>query len=221
MLTQECLFWRLFCCFAIWEINTKITFLGRHKQFATPVHSLFYINQLNKTSTTNTTFETFVCTSIHPVIMACLTMQDTWLLLLIIKCNWTCTIKKILSRYSFYSKVKRYFLLQSCRNCMKYQVNGKNKDCKLFASHLLIIWSLWINRENISCVSGGRFKNTYELLNQRALKFSYVNKIHIFQCMGKIFCVEFQRYPLKFHSKYLTHTLKDVHFIHRWKFKSS
>ena len=33
---------------------------------------------------------------------------------------------------------------------------------------------------------GGRFKNTYELLNQRALKFSYVNKIHIFQCMGKV-----------------------------------
>ena len=25
--------------------------------------------------------------------------------------------------------------------------------------------------------------------------------------MGKIFCVEFQRYPLKFHTKYLTHTL--------------
>ena len=46
--------------------------------------------------------------------------------------------------------------------------------------------------------SGGRFKNTYELLNLRALKFSPVNKIHIFQCMGKIFCVEFQRYPLKF-----------------------
>ena len=33
-------------------------------------------------------------------------------------------------------------------------------------------------------VPGGRFKNTYELLNLRALKFSYVNKIHIFQCMG-------------------------------------
>ena len=39
----------------------------------------------------------------------------------------------------------------------------------------------------------GRFKNTYELLNQRALKFSYVNQIHIFQYMGKMFCVEFQR----------------------------
>ena len=68
---------------------------------------------------------------------------------------------------------------------------------------------------------GGRFKNTYELLNPRALKISMLYKNRIFQCMGKIFCVEFQRYPLKFHSKYLTHTLKDVHFIHRWKFKSS
>ena len=28
--------------------------------------------------------------------------------------------------------------------------------------------------------------------------------------MGKIFCMEFQRYPLKFHTKYLTHTLKDM-----------
>ena len=68
---------------------------------------------------------------------------------------------------------------------------------------------------------GGRFKNTYELLNLRALKISLVNKIHIFQCMGKIFCVEFQRYPLKFHTKYLTHTLKDTIFIQHWNFKSS
>ena len=68
---------------------------------------------------------------------------------------------------------------------------------------------------------GGRFKNAYELLNLRALGISLLYKNHIFQCMGKIFCVEFQRVPLKFHSKYLTYTLKDVDFIHRWKFKSS
>ena len=68
---------------------------------------------------------------------------------------------------------------------------------------------------------GGRFNNTYELLNLRALKISKLHKNHIFQCMGKIFCVEFQRVPLKFHTKYLTHTLKDVDFIHIWKFKSS
>ena len=61
---------------------------------------------------------------------------------------------------------------------------------------------------------GGHFKNAYELLNLRALKISMLYKNHIFQCMGKIFCVEFQRVPLKFHTKYLSHTLKDVDFFH-------
>ena len=43
-------------------------------------------------------------------------------------------------------------------------------------------------------VPGGLFKNTYELLNLSALKYLPVNKIYIFHCIGKIFCVEFQRY---------------------------
>ena len=73
----------------------------------------------------------------------------------------------------------------------------------------------------ITVSAGGRFKNAYELLNLRALKFSPVNKICIFQCMGLIFCVEFQRHTLKFHTKYLTHTLKDMTFIQHWNFKSS
>ena len=68
---------------------------------------------------------------------------------------------------------------------------------------------------------GEHFKNTYELLNLRALKISMLYENHIFQCMSKIFCVEFQRVPLKFHTKYHTQTLKNVDFIHRWKFKSS
>ena len=71
----------------------------------------------------------------------------------------------------------------------------------------------------IGCGWMGHFnKNTYELLNLRAVNFSPVNKIHNFQCMGKIFCVEFQRYPLKFHTKYLAHTLKDMIFIQLWNF---
>ena len=49
-------------------------------------------------------------------------------------------------------------------------------------------------------ITGGRFKNTYELLNLRALKISKLLKKYICQCMGKIFCVEFQRVPLKFHT---------------------
>ena len=59
----------------------------------------------------------------------------------------------------------------------------------------------------------GLFKNTYELLNLRALKIACLNEIHIFQCKGKTFCAEFQRFPLKFHTKYLTHILKDTIFI--------
>ena len=39
--------------------------------------------------------------------------------------------------------------------------------------------------------------------------------------MVKIFCVEFQREPLKFHTKYLTHTMKDFILIQHWNFKSS
>ena len=66
---------------------------------------------------------------------------------------------------------------------------------------------------------GGRFKKAYELLNLRALKFSPLNKIHIFQCMGKIFCVEFQRYPLKFHTKYLTPYIERYDFYTTLKFE--
>ena len=56
----------------------------------------------------------------------------------------------------------------------------------------------------------GSFKNTNELLSLTTLKFSPVNKIHIFQCMGK-----------KFHTKYLSHALKDMILIQNWNFKSS
>ena len=51
--------------------------------------------------------------------------------------------------------------------------------------------------------SGGRFKNNFELINLEARKVVHINKLHIFQSMGKIFCVEFQREPI------------------HWKFKSS
>ena len=63
--------------------------------------------------------------------------------------------------------------------------------------------------------------DTYELLNLAALKISIWYKNPIFQWMGKILCVEFQRYPLKFHTKYLAHTLKDVIFMQGWQSKNS
>ena len=39
--------------------------------------------------------------------------------------------------------------------------------------------------------------------------------------MGETFCVEYQRIHLKFLTKYLTHTLKDVQVIDKIKFTSS
>ena len=113
-----------------------------------------------------------------------------------------------------------------CRS--HFQMHFRNRNCCIF--HILL--NFGSNRKYVSTDIGnglalngndlgGRFKNTYQLLNLRALKSSPLNKIHIFQCMGEIFCVEFQRVTLKFHTKYLTHTLKDVDFIHIWKFKSS
>ena len=56
-------------------------------------------------------------------------------------------------------------------------------------------------------------KNACELLNLRALKISRLSKNCIYQCMGKIFCVKFQRFPLKFHTKYLNQTSKVVDFF--------
>ena len=38
--------------------------------------------------------------------------------------------------------------------------------------------------------------------------------------MVQTFCMEFQREPLKSHTKYLNHTLKGVILIQYWKFKS-
>ena len=74
--------------------------------------------------------------------------------------------------------------------------------------------------------TGGRFKKAYELLNLRALKFSPLNKIHIFECMGKIFCVEFQRYPLNSTQNILpihwkVRFLYNIEILRALRFKSS
>ena len=81
----------------------------------------------------------------------------------------------------------------------------------------IYVWNNWYLR-----TTPEMFNKTYELLNLIALEFLPVIKINIFQCMGKIFCVEFQRNHLKFHIKHLTHTLKDMtFFMPHSNFKSS
>ena len=55
-----------------------------------------------------------------------------------------------------------------------------------------------------------RFKSAYELVDLKSLRFSTWYKNCIFQSMDKLSFVQVQRYPLKFHTKYPTHTLKDM-----------
>ena len=43
--------------------------------------------------------------------------------------------------------------------------------------------------------------------------FNIFRKRHILQCMGSKFCAKFQRAPLKFHTKFWTHTLQYMLFI--------
>ena len=64
---------------------------------------------------------------------------------------------------------------------------------------------------------GGHFKNTYELVNLGALNSLLLNKLHNFQCMGKIF----QRVPLKLHIKLIPYIERYDFYIQCWKFKSS
>ena len=97
-----------------------------------------------------------------------------------------------------------YYWLKPRKQISVTSSDMKLLDWNLFCWHdKTYIWLIEINWRFGLSTSRGHFKNTYELLNLRALWFSHVNEIYIFQCMGKIFCVEFQRYPFKFHTKYL------------------
>ena len=81
-------------------------------------------------------------------------------------------------------------------------------------------WKRRIEQRRTLTRSGGISKSAYDLVNLRALKLSTLYKNRIFQCMGKIFCAEFQSYPLKFHTDYCTLSLKDVSFVEKGIFKN-
>ena len=93
--------------------------------------------------------------------------------------------------------------------CVHHNVNLRNWIPAISPNEQSIPEAIWVAFQK------------HKLVNLGALKFSLVNKLHIFQCMGKIFCVEFQSFPLKSHTKHLTHTLKETIFIQYWKWRSS
>ena len=62
---------------------------------------------------------------------------------------------------------------------------------------------------------GARLTKAYDVTIQR-YRNSHAkiedSKMHILRCMGSKFCVKFQRCPLKFNTKFWTHTPQNMHF---------
>ena len=100
---------------------------------------------------------------------------------------------------------------------MELRFSCTNPSICLFLFHLQrAYWGFWLEINFIEgdiiipvthshtrtmLCSRPHLTNAYELLNLRDFKISMLNKNYIFQCMGKIFCVEFQRVPFKFRTK--------------------
>ena len=104
------------------------------------------------------------------------------------------------------------------RFCLLYVQNFAFHNAEYMYSLQRQLCKHSIARWCISLAPGGCFKNVYELLNLRALKIPTFYKNFIFQCMDKIFCVEFQREALKFHTKCLNPYIERYCFYTTLKF---
>ena len=74
------------------------------------------------------------------------------------------------------------------------------------------------NSLNFRVLPGARLTKAYDVTIQRYRNSHakiHDSKMHILRCMGSKFCVKFQRCPLKFHTKFWTHTPPNMHFM-RW-----
>ena len=63
--------------------------------------------------------------------------------------------------------------------------------------------------------SGARLTKNYDVTIQRYRESNTkikVSKMHILRCMGSKYCVKFKRCSLKFHTKFWTHILQNIHF---------
>ena len=79
-----------------------------------------------------------------------------------------------------------------------------------YTSHSLPEKDVW----GIFCEIKGAFQKHLWALKS-------LHKVHIFQCMGEMFYVEFQRVPLKFHIKISYPYIERCNFIQCCSFKSS
>ena len=81
-----------------------------------------------------------------------------------------------------------------------------------------LILSLFSSGNKTVDIAGARLTKAYDVTIQRYRNSHakiHDSKMHILRCMGSQFCVKFQRCPLKFHTKFWTHTPPNMHFM-RW-----
>ena len=77
-----------------------------------------------------------------------------------------------------------------------------------------MFWGVQINEITVLVIvlgPGGRLTKTYDVITLEISQFIKLlthREMHILRCMGSKFCVKFQRAPLKFHTKFWTHTPK-------------
>ena len=88
--------------------------------------------------------------------------------------------------------------------------------CSTHAGH----WAFWVLCKDLSqfipeSMWGARLTKAYDVTIQR-YRNSHAkiedSNMHILRCMGSKFCVKFQRCPLKFYTKFWTHTPQYMHF---------
>ena len=71
----------------------------------------------------------------------------------------------------------------------------------------------------VRATSGARLTKAYDVTIQRCRNLHAKiqdSRMHILRCMGSKFCVKFQRCPMKFHAKSLTHTPRNMHLTRCW-----
>ena len=80
------------------------------------------------------------------------------------------------------------------------------------------LFTVGILKIHYNVFPGARLTKAYDVTIQRYRNSHakiHDSKMHILRCMGSKFCVKFQRCPLKFHTKFWTHTPQNMHFM-RW-----
>ena len=117
--------------------------------------------------------------------------------------------------------------MPQCANCLAQYILYASSTALThrYALHIFpgyeCVWWLLTNYDSLHYIGcrrskhcpTGAFQKHFHAHESRSPSISLLNRIQIFQCIGKIFCVEFQGVPLKFHTKYLAHTLKDMFFL--------